>query len=171
MKNSIKNTLCSFYFCFLLLLIGTLAACKSNSVPLSTKTEVNTITTKVIVTDTVFLTKKDSSYYSAWLECIDGKVKIKGIPTLTPGKNLKPPNVDIKDNELKVDCKAEAEKLFASWKDYYILENRQGEIRVPYEVERKISFWEKLQIYCGRLFLVLVLYYIVKILIKIYKPI
>jgi len=169
MKN-IKN-LCSFYFCFLFLVIGTLVGCKSNSVPLSTKTEVNTITTKVIVKDTVLIIQKDSSYYSAWLECIDGKVKIKGDPVTTPGKNLNPPNVNIQDNQLKVDCNVEAQRLFASWKEKYTLENKQGEIRIPYPVERNLSFWEKLQIYCGRLFFALVLYYIVKLLIKIYKPI
>ena len=63
MKNSKIRSLVSFLFLFVVL-VGTLTSCKSTSVSLPTKTEVtNTITTKEVVHDTIFETKKDSSYY------------------------------------------------------------------------------------------------------------
>lgn len=167
--KKIKNTLCSFYFCFLFLLIGTLVSCKSNSVPLSTTTEVNTITTKVTVRDTVFLTEKDSSYYSAWLECIDGKVKIKGDPILTPGKNLKPPNVNIQDNKLSVDCKAEAQRLFASWKEIYISENKQVDKRIPVPYEKPLTYWQQTEVWCGRFFIFLIALALIYLILKLKK--
>ncbi|MWB92984.1 hypothetical protein GON26_01295 [Flavobacterium sp. GA093] len=171
MKNSIKKTLCSFYFLFFVFLIGTFVACKSNSVPLSTKTEVNTVTTKVVVRDTVFEIKPDSSYYKSWLECIDGKVKIKGIPEIKLGNFLKPPNVSLFNNQLKVDCSTEAQRLFASWKDTYILENKQGEITIPVPYEKPLTYWQQTEIWCGRLFMVLVILGLIYFIYKLKKPI
>ena len=160
----------SLLFLFVVL-VGTLTACKSKSVSLPTRTEVtNTITTKEVVRDTIFETKKDSSYYKAWLECLDGKVIIKN-PQTTKGKYLQPPKVIIKDNYIKVDCEAEAQKLFAKWKDIYKIENTQSIITNTVEVERKLTWWQSFQIWCGRIFLVFALYKGVKLLLKIYKPI
>lgn len=171
MKNNIKNTLCSFYFCFLFLLIGTLISCKSNSVPLSTKTEVNTITTKVLVHDTVFDIKPDSSYYKSWLECRDGKVQFKGLPEVSPGKFLNPPKVTLFNNQLKVDCTSEAQRLFASWKETYILENRQGEIRIPVPYEKPMTYWQQTEVWCGRFFIFLIALAIIYTIYKLKKTI
>jgi hypothetical protein len=66
--------------------------------------------------DTVFQVKKDSSYYNALLECQNGKVVIAAVTETSSGRKLKPPKVVIQDNQLFVDCYAEAESLFASWK-------------------------------------------------------
>lgn len=171
MKNSIKSTLRLFYFCFLFLAIGTLVSCKSKSVPLPEVTEVNTITKKEIVRDTVFLTKKDSSYYSAWLECVNGKVQIKGKPVSTPGKHLNPPKVEIKDNQLKVDCTAEAQRLFAQWKDTYTTNHKQTTLTKTVYVEKQLTWWQKFRIFCGSLFLIIGLSKLVLFLIKFFKPI
>lgn len=166
-----KYTYCLFYFCFLFLAIGTLASCKSGSVPLPEKTEENTIATKVVVRDTVFQILQDSSYYSAWLECRDGKVKLKSEPATMPGKNLKAPKVEIQNNQLKVDCYAEAQKLFAQWKDTYQTNSKTITVTRTNYVERELTWWEKFQIYCGRVFLILTIYLIIKFLIKFFKPI
>lgn len=169
MKNSIKNTLCSFYFCFLFLFIGTLVSCKSNSVPLSTKTEVNTITTKVIVKDTVFEIKPDSTYYKSWLECIDGKVQFKGLPEIKPGKFLNTPKVSLFNNQLKVDCTSEAQRLFASWKNTYISEIKKGEIRIPVPYEKPLTYWRQTEIWCGRLFMFLLALGLIYVIYKLKK--
>lgn len=171
MKNSKIRSLLSFLFLFVVL-VGTLTSCKSTSISLPTKTEVtNTITTKEVVHDTIFETKKDSSYYKAWLECQDGKVIIKDQAKTTKGKYLQPPKVIIKDNYLKVDCEAEAQKLFAQWKDIYRTNNLQTTITKTVEVERKLTWWQSFQIWCGRIFLAIALFSVVKFLLKIYKPI
>jgi hypothetical protein len=169
MKNSIKNTLCSFYFCFLFLVIGTLVSCKSNSVPLSTKTEVTAITTEVIIRDTIFQTQKDSSYYKAWLECQNGIVVMKGAPIITPGKYLNPPKVIIEHNQLNVDCNAEAQRLFAKWKDTYIKENKQETITIPVPYEKPLNYWQVTQIWCGRAFMLLVVLFIIYLILKLKK--
>ncbi|UWY28807.1 hypothetical protein N4T20_02530 [Flavobacterium sp. TR2] len=172
MKNKPnKITLCLFYFSFLFLAIGTLVSCKSSGVPLPEKSEVNTITTKVVVRDTVFEILQDSSYYNAWLECKDGKVKFKGEPVATPGKSLKAPKVNIQDNQLKVDCQAEAQKLFAQWKDTYKTDIQKVTVTHTNYIKKPLTWWEKFQIFCGRVFLTLALYYLIKFLIKIFKPV
>jgi hypothetical protein len=170
MKNSKIRSFLSFLFLFVVL-VGTLTACKSTSVSLPTKTEVtNTITTKEVVRDTIFETKKDSSYYKAWLDCQDGKVRIIDEPKTVKGKYLKPPKVIIKDNYLSVDCEAEAQKLFAQWKDIYKIENTQSIITNTVEVERQLTWWQSFQIWCGRIFIVIALFTVGKIIFKIYKP-
>lgn len=171
MKNSKIRSLLSFLFLFVVL-VGTLTACKSTSVSLPTKTEVtNTITTKEVVRDTIFETKKDSSYYKAWLECQDGKVIIRDKPKTVNGKYLQPPKVIIKDNYISVDCEAEAQKLFAQWKDIY-RENLKSVLTTnTVEVERQLTWWQNFQIWCGRVFLAIALFTVVKFLIKFYKPI
>lgn len=171
MKNINKIV---WVYLYLVCLVGTLTACKSPSVSLPTTTEIiNTTTTKEVVRDTIFETKKDSSFYKAWLECVDGKVVIS--PTQKPvekkGEYVKPPKVTIKDNILNVDCVAEAQKLFAQWKDVYTLENFQTTVLKTVEVEKKLTWWQNFQMMCGRLFLVILLFYTGRFLFKFFKPI
>ena len=166
----------SLLFLFVVL-VGTLVGCKTvNALPPTIIEKINTITKKEVVHDTIFETQKDSSYYKAWLECRDGKVVIsplapkRGIKT-QKGKHLKPPKVTIKDNYLEVDCEAEAQKLYAKWKNTYILESKQSNTSKSVLVERQLNWWQKIQIWCGRLFLGITLFCVVKFLIKFYKPI
>jgi hypothetical protein len=172
----------SLFFLFVVL-VGTLTACKSTSVLPPTKTEVtNTVTIKEVVRDTIFEIQKDSSFYKAWLECqspltpeggiVPGgksKIVLRNLKTKS-GKYLKPPKVSIIDNILTIDCEAEAQKLFAKWKDIYKIENMQSVITNTVEVERQLTFWQKFQIWCGRLFIVIALFTAGKIIFKIYKP-
>lgn len=165
----------SLLFLFVVL-VGTLVGCKTaNVLPPTIIEKTNTITKKEVVHDTIFETQKDSSYYKAWLDCQDGKVVFKEHPEgriiSKSGKHLKPPKVNLKDNILTVDCKAEAQKMYAKWKDTYILENRQSNTSKPVLVERQLTWWQKFQIWCGRIFLAIALYSVVKFLIKFYKPI
>jgi hypothetical protein len=169
MKNSIKNTLCSFYVCFLFLVIGTMVSCKSNSVPLSTKTEVNTITIKEVIKDSLFEIPKDSSYYKAWLDCYNGKVILKGTPEVKAGNYLNPPKVSLFNNQLKIDCTSEAQRLFVQWKETYILESKQGEITIPVPYQLPLTYWQTTQIWCGRIFIGLILLGIVYLILKFKK--
>jgi hypothetical protein len=158
---------------FLFVLVGTLVGCKTaNVLPPTIIEKTNTIRTKEVVHDTVFETKKDSSYYKAWLECQNGKVVVKKPKVETKkGNYLHPPNVNIKDNILTVDCEAEAQKMYAKWKDTYILESRQNNTSKPVLIERQLTWWQKFQIWCGRIFLIVVVLLLgIKILLKFYKP-
>lgn len=159
----IQNFL-SLLFLFVLL-ATTLSSCKSASVvPPATTETTNTITIKEVIRDTVFQTEKDSSYYKAYLECVNGKVVLKSDtqPIVKPGKFLQPPKVSLKDNMLTIDCKAEAQKLFTQWKDTYTNEQKSTIQKIPYAVEKPLSWWQKTEIILGRIFLgILVLFAIV----------
>ena len=172
MKNfKLKNLSILLFFC---LLATTLVACKSAGVvPPKTIETTNTVTKTEVVRDTVFKIQKDSSYYKAYLECVNGKVVLnpQAKPEIKKGKHLKPPKVNIKDNIITVNCEAEAQELFAQWKDIYMATNLQTTITNTVEVERKLTWWQSFQIWCGRIFLAIALFSVVKFLLKIYKPI
>lgn len=155
MKNlKLKNLLSLFLFC---LLVTTLVSCKSSSVvpPTTTTDSTRTTTKTVIIRDTVFEIQKDSSYYRAYLECVNGKIvlKEKTVPLTTKGDYLKSPKVNLKDNILTVDCEAEAQKLFVQWKDVYIKEHQQLIKKIPYAVPANLSWWQQTQIILGRIFI------------------
>lgn len=153
MKNiNLKNLLSVlFLFC---LLVTTLSSCKSSSVvPPTTKETTTTTNVTTVVRDTVFEVQKDSSFYRAYIECVNGKPVISKKPTIKKGKYVQPPKVNLKDNILSIDCTAEAQKLFAQWKDVYTKENKSTIERVPYPVPANLSFWQSTQIILGRIFL------------------
>jgi hypothetical protein len=107
------------------------------------------------VRDTVFETKADSSFYRAYIECIEGKPALKK-PVQKAGNYLKPPKVNITpDNILEVDCEARAQELFAQWKEKHTL--KQASKEVPVTVKEPLSGWQNFQIWAGRLFLLLLL--------------
>lgn len=156
MKNfKLKNLSILLFFC---LLATTLVACKSAGVvPPTTIETTNTVTKTEVVRDTVFKIQKDSSYYKAYLECVNGKVVInpQAKPESKKGKHLKPPKVNIKDNIITVDCDAEAQELFAQWKDIYIKEHQLKIEKIPYPVPAQLSYWQKTQIILGRLLILI----------------
>ena len=149
-----------YWFTFLLLLLF-MTSCKSKKVVIQKEITRDTITETLH--DTVFRVEKDSSFYNALLECQNGKVVIKSVTNTSTGRKLKTPKVVIKDNQLKVDCKTEAENLFAFWKSQYIKNYKSTEIPV---ITNELTWFQKTQIYIGRaLLLILVLW----ILLKIFK--
>jgi hypothetical protein len=161
----------SFMFLFCLL-ATTLSSCKSASVvPPATTETINTITIKEVVRDTVFETKKDSSYYKAYLECVNGKIVVKQATKsiMKSGTFLQPPKVNLKDNILTIDCEAEAQKLFYQWKDVY-RENMKSVIqKIPYPVEKPLTWWQKTEIILGQIFLGLILIFTALGVLKYFK--
>ena len=146
-----------FLFC---LLATTLSSCKSTGVvPPTTIKTTSAVTTKEVLHDTVFQTEKDSSYYKAYLECVNGKVVVKQDTKSIQksGKFLKPPNVSLKDNLLIIDCEAEAQKKYAQWKDTYTSAVLQTITEHPYVIEKPLSWWQKTEIILGQIFLGLIL--------------
>lgn len=156
MKNiNLKNLLSVLFF---VVLATTLVACKSTSVVPPTTTETTkTITKTEVIRDTVIEIQKDSSYYRAYLECINGKVvlKEKTVPLTKKGNYLRPPKVNIKDNIITVDCEAEAQKKFIKWKETYTNAVLETIVENPYIVEKELSWWQITQIFLGRTFILL----------------
>lgn len=155
-------------FCFSLVSLVSCVSKKPSDPVIVTKTK----TIKEIVKDTVFTVEADSSFYKAYIDCRDGKpilidksfkaplktseTLIK--PTSQKGKYLKKPSVNLSDNGvLSVNCEAEAQKLFASWKQTYI--NEQEPVIVPKTTEvykESLAPWYvKVQLWAGRLLLLI----------------
>lgn len=164
-----KKHFFSFLFLFVVL-VGALVSCKSTNALPPTKTEFtsNSIT-KEVIHDTIFNTQKDSSYYKAWLECKEGKILFTSKPQKTAGKYLQPPKVIITDNVLEVDCEAEAQRLFAEWKDVYKVENQTTTFTNTVLTEKQLSGWQNFQIWSGRIFLVLLLIIIICTILRLTK--
>lgn len=163
----------SFLFLFVLL-ATTLSSCKSTSVvPPATIETKDTITIKEVIRDTVFEIQKDSSYYKAYLDCVNGKVVIspKSKVESRKGGFVQIPKVDLKDNILTIDCKVEAQKLFAQWKDTYTKEHKSTIQKIPYPVEKQLSTWQKSQIILGRIFLGLLVLIAIAVGLRITKVI
>lgn len=134
-------------FCCLFVLL-TMASCGSSK-PIVLQNE--TIKTRIeTVHDTVFRIEKDSSSIQALIECINGKPVIKKVIQSEPGRNLKRPDVHLKGNVLRVDCEAEAQRLFAQYKDTYE-SNIEIKTLPPIEVNR-LTAWQKLQINLFRIY-------------------
>lgn len=154
-----------YWFSFLAILIA-LTSCRAKlpEKVIVEKTKEVTITEKV--RDTVLVTEKDSSYYKAYIECINNKPVIKDA-TATPGKILKAPNVNLTNNQLTVDCKQEAEKIFFQWKEKYIKEHHKEQ--VPVIVPAEFTDWQIIKMKLGEIFLWLLLIPIVYIIYKLIK--
>lgn len=123
---------------------------------------------KEIVRDTIFKVEADSSYYSAYIDCVEGKPVIYP-PSITEkkGRYINTPKVSLKDNQIKIDTKAEAQELFKQWRETYIKEHEQNPIYVPQVEYRDKPFtpWQKIQIGFGRAFMIfLALFFLVWIL-------
>lgn len=153
----------------LLFVIGVLLSCKS-SIPLA-KESTKTVTITEVVRDTVVVVEADKSTYQALLKCQEGKVVIDQTtatqPKTTGGKKLSAPKVNIKDNTLKVDCEQKAYELFHQWKEVFKAEAVSE--RIPYPVQRELTFWQKLFIWFGKVFLILLLAALINWLIKLKK--
>ena len=128
----------------------------------STKSAVvqnNTTTEKTItetVHDTIFKIEADSSIYQALLDCQNGKVVVKEVIKAEPGRTLKSPRVRIDNNKLKVDCEAEAQKLFAQWKSTHETEKIFVSKEIPVKVN-ELTWWQQTKIRLFWIFLIIIL--------------
>jgi hypothetical protein len=126
------------YFLFFLFGALLLTSCKSKPVPGETK---ETIIQKFeTVKDTVLVVEKDSSYYRAYIDCVNGKPVLvqsqkqisdynqknpgqtANAPKSFAGRSVKPPAVNLENGVLSVNCQKEAEKLFFKWRETYVKE-------------------------------------------------
>lgn len=169
-------------FCLSLVMLVSCVSKKPTEPVIVTKTK----TIREVVKDTVFTVKADSSYYKAFIECINGKPVIatsfedylKQNPksetsskTTQAGTYLKTPKVKLSDDGvLEVDCEAEAQKLFKSWKQTYTHETEPVIVKVPVPVEKPYPWYVKTQLWAGRIFLLITLlivsFFIYKLLNK-----
>jgi hypothetical protein len=141
---------------FLLLVIGTLFSCKSSAPLPSSINTTRTITEIEVKHDTIFKVEADSSFYHAYLKCVNNKVVLdttKPVTTSKPTNRIAVPKVALNNNQLQVDCEAKAQELLAEWKSKHKTETIETIIERPYPVERDLTFFQKLFIIAGKILL------------------
>lgn len=165
-------------FLGLLAIYAVLVSCKSQLPPQETKETVTKVV-KEVVHDTVFTIEKDKATYEALLKCQDEKVVIIQDTVLIGKANanehvdrvLEPPEVRITgDNKLICDCETKAQELFARWKSEHTIITKDKITRIPYEVEKKLSWWQKTNIILGKAFITLLVVLIVYGVYSLKKP-
>jgi hypothetical protein len=150
-------------------LLVAFVGCKSSAgVPPKTTERVREVITKEIVKDTFFVVQADSSFYKAYIECVNGKPVLKN-PQTKKGRALKAPKVSLKNGQLDVDCEAEAQRLFHEWKEAHTTDREVVTVAIPYAVEKPLSQWQVVQIWCGRLFLFFLLAFIIAVGLRLKK--
>lgn len=108
--------------------------------------------------DTTILTEADSSFYFAWLKCINGKVVMSN-PSIKPSKNgaLKTPSVNLGDDgKISVGCKLESDSLKAVIKDLTIKESHKEVITKVVEVEKELTTIQRWFVMVGKIGTVLI---------------
>ncbi|WP_158729837.1 MULTISPECIES: hypothetical protein [unclassified Flavobacterium] len=159
MKKNVKHIV-------MVWLVVVLVSCTSSK-PALTESKIHTITLTETVHDTVFKIEKDSSFFKALLECQNGKVVLKNVTQAEPGRTLKSPRVRVENNKLSVDCQLEEQKLYAFWKSKQVKEIQTETLRIP-EYINQLTFLQEIQIWLGRIFLLVLVYYVVLFALKFY---
>lgn len=161
----------TFLISVLLFFIGFAVSCggRKSAEPVIVE-RTKTITEKVH--DTIFNVEKDSAFYQSYIECVNGKPVIVRDSIITKeGKNLST-TVILKDNKLSVDCNQKALELFKQWKSQYVSETVPQIVYVdkPVEVEKPLTWFQKVQIWAGRIFLLFMLTSFGIFVYKLIKP-
>lgn len=150
-----------FFISLCLLIIGTVVSCATKK-PLNPVIITNTKVITKVIKDTVFQVEADSSYYEAYIKCVNGKPVLNDTPETKAnsrsGKTLNQPTAKIDGNKLKVDCFKNLQELHKQWEETYIKEHEQKPIYIdkPVEVEKPLTFWQKTQVWLGRIFLLFI---------------
>lgn len=146
-----KNKLLIIFLVFLAV------SCKTTQQPTEQTKEVKTKTITELVRDTIVTVKADSSFYKAWIDCVNDKPIIVNKPVINANKKagtyLEVPKVTLKKGVLQVDCEAKAQELFLRWKEKHIKEQK-GVVKIitlpPELIPRPLTWWQKLWIGLGK---------------------
>lgn len=149
----------SILFC-----LAQLVSCGSRK-PLPPETITDTRFVKQVIRDTVLKVQADSTYYNAWIECVNGKPVLRepkpaksqeqSNQKQKPEKALQKPNVILDENgKLTVECRKEVEQVKAQLTSYY--ESRLKERTQPVEIEKPFAWYHKILMWAGGIFLFLI---------------
>lgn len=148
----------SILFC-----LAQLVSCGSRK-PLPPETITDTRFVKKVIQDTVLKVQADSTYYHAWIECVNGKPvlrepkpenKEKRAKNQDHKRALQKPKVILDENgKLTVECRKEVEQVKAQLTNYY--ESRLKEHIQPVEIEKPFAWYHKILMWAGGIFLFLI---------------
>lgn len=119
-----------------------------------------------VIKDTIYKIEADSSYYNAYVDCVNGKPilitnELHGLGTKTflkpkPGKYLSIPKVNLQNGLLTVNCEAKAQELYKQWREKYISENSKETLYV----EKPLNWFQKTLMWIGGISLLLFIYWL-----------
>lgn len=159
-----------FILSLILILILGSCGCSKNCQPAIQIVE-KTVTIREVVLDTTFTTAPDSSQavFKLVADETTGSLKVEPLQS-KPGRILNAPKVNIKDNILTVDCKSEADKLFAQWKVTYIDSVSKTTITLPSQpIDKPLTGFQKTLMWLGGAFILLVIIALI-LLLKRFWP-
>lgn len=162
MKN-ISVIICSFLIA--LALVSCISRKPSQPVVIE-----NTKTITEVVKDTIYKIEADSSFYNAYVDCVNGipvlitnqKPGTKTLLKPKAGKYLEVPKVNLQNGLLTVNCEAKAQELFKQWREKYIAENTKETVYV----EKPLNWFQKTLMWTGVLWLCLIAINLIKKFIK-----
>lgn len=154
------------FLAFLLLFATLVASCGgSKNCQIQPQNQIDYVKVREVIKDTSLTVKPDSS--NATFQLVqDEKGKIKAIEEISePGRKVEAPKVSIDaQNRLKVDCRVRAEELFHQWKEVYTDSVSKTVVHAepiyrdkPVYIEQELTFWQDLQIWLGRILIVLLI--------------
>lgn len=153
----------------LLLVLVYSCGCPQRCLP-ETQIVEKTVTVRIVERDSLVSTQPDSSYAQFHL-----KVDESGTITADPinkvsGRKLQPPKLTVdKNNTLSVDCISEAEQLFLKWKEIYTDSVSKTVIQLPPKlIEKELSNWQIVQMWCGRAFIGIFILVLIWVCIRLY---
>ncbi|MCV2487660.1 hypothetical protein OD917_22180 [Flavobacterium sp. SH_e] len=156
------------YLVFSLFIILIMISCRSPK-PVQNEDKIQTITITETLHDTIFKIAKDSSSYNALLECLNGKVILKNVIQAEPGRTLKSPRVRLDNNKLQVDCNLKEQELYAHWKSKQVKDVQEKTITIT-QFTNYLTFWQKVQIWLGRVLLLILIFLLGRFIYKTVKP-
>lgn len=156
-----------FFFIVFISLVLLSCASKRDTEPVVITNTKETVKT---IRDTTYVIESDSTFYNAYIECVNGKPILKEPKTKGSTKKdsgLQDPKVKLVGNQLTVECEKKAQQLYKQWRETYLKEHEQTPIYIdkPVEVEKPLTFWQKTQIWFGRIFIgILALFILIGVL-------
>ncbi|MCX6303508.1 MAG: hypothetical protein NT040_00930 [Bacteroidetes bacterium] len=107
------------------------------------------------VKDSLILLPADSGLIRALLECREGKVVIRQIEEIRPGKKIIP-FIDLKNNVLTTGAKIDSNSIYFAWKETHIRESKI-QLKVIEKPVYKVTGFQNFLIWSGKIFWVILL--------------
>jgi hypothetical protein len=125
------------------------------------------------VKDSLIPLPADSGLIRALLECLDGKVVIRQIQEIRPGKKIVP-FIDLKNNVLTAGARIDSSSIYFAWKETHIRESKI-QLKVIEKPVYKVTGFQNFLIWSGgiawSILLILIGSVLIRAFIKMKLPI
>ncbi len=139
------------------------SSCRTLKSP--TRTRESKTFVKETIRDTVVAIPTDRSSFRAALGVDqNGNTTIKEVLNTHVGKRSKAPQVQIKDQVLKVDCLCDSMSIYLKLKDTHITDMLKETVFVP--TEKALTAWQQVQLWLGRVLLIALTGIVIMLLIN-----